>query len=148
MEVAVMFLMMPYHSGSHQDTLAQLLLTFESRLTYTDVGCQAPCNSVPTPPNFSAPYSGSSEAGIAQWYSAGLRNGWLGVRVPARAGNFSFHHRVQNGSGAHPSSYAMGTRGLFKRPGREADHLPPSSSEIRNVWSYTSISPIRLHGVV
>jgi len=25
---------------------------------------------------------------------------------------------------------------------------PPSSSEIKNVWSYTSIYPIRLHGVV
>jgi hypothetical protein len=27
------------------------------------------------------------------------------------AGNFSFHHRVQTGSGAHPISYPMGTRG-------------------------------------
>jgi hypothetical protein len=25
-----------------------------------------------------------------------------------------------------------------KRPGLEADHLPPSSAEIRNAWSYTS----------
>jgi hypothetical protein len=25
------------------------------------------------------------------------------------AGNFSLHHRVQNGSGAHPASYPMGT---------------------------------------
>jgi hypothetical protein len=35
-----------------------------------------------------------------------------------------------------------------KRLGREADHSTPSSAEIKNVWSYTSISPIRLHGVV
>jgi hypothetical protein len=28
------------------------------------------------------------------------------------------HHRVQNGSGAHPASYPMGTRGFF--PGGEA----------------------------
>jgi len=28
-------------------------------------------------------------------------------------GNFSLHHRVQNGSGAHPASYPMGTRGSF-----------------------------------
>jgi hypothetical protein len=35
------------------------------------------------------------------------------VRFPARAGNFSLHHRVQNGSGAHPASYPMGTRGSF-----------------------------------
>jgi hypothetical protein len=35
------------------------------------------------------------------------------VRFPAGAGNFSLHHRVQNGSGAHPASYPMGTRGSF-----------------------------------
>jgi hypothetical protein len=33
------------------------------------------------------------------------------VRFPAGVGNFSFHHHVQNGSGAHPASYPMGTRG-------------------------------------
>jgi hypothetical protein len=26
-----------------------------------------------------------------------------------------------------------------KRPGREADHSPPSSAEIKNAWCYTSI---------
>jgi hypothetical protein len=64
---------------------------------------------------------------IAQWYSTGIRAGWSMVRVPARAGNFSLHHRVQNGTGAHPVSYPMGIRGSFlglKRPGREADHSP------------------------
>jgi hypothetical protein len=35
-----------------------------------------------------------------------------------------------------------------KRPGHEADHLPPSSDEVKNAWSYTFTSPIRLHGVV
>jgi len=44
---------------------------------------------------------------IAQWYSAGLRAGWSG------AGNFSLHHCVQNGSGAHPASYPVGYRGFF-----------------------------------
>jgi hypothetical protein len=34
----------------------------------------------------------------------------LGVRVPAGAGNFPPHHRVQTDSGAHPSSYIMITR--------------------------------------
>jgi hypothetical protein len=51
------------------------------------------------------------------------------VRFPARAGNFSLHHRVQNGSGAHPASYPMGARGSF--PGGEADHSPPSSAEVK-----------------
>jgi hypothetical protein len=35
-----------------------------------------------------------------------------------------------------------------KRPGRKADHSPPSSAEVKNTWSYTSSPRIRLHGVV
>jgi hypothetical protein len=56
------------------------------------------------------------------------------VRFPEGAGNFYLHHRVQNGSGAHPASYSRGTRGSFpgvKRLGREADHSPPSSAEVK-----------------
>jgi hypothetical protein len=34
------------------------------------------------------------------------------------AENFSLRHRVQNGSGAHPTSYPMGIRGSF--PGGKA----------------------------
>jgi len=30
-------------------------------------------------------------------------------------GNFSFHHRVQKGSGAHPASYPTDTGGSFPR---------------------------------
>jgi hypothetical protein len=40
------------------------------------------------------------------------------VRFPTGAGNFSLHHRVQNGSGAHPASCPMGTRSSF--PGVKA----------------------------
>jgi hypothetical protein len=68
-------------------------------------------------------------AGIAQWYSAGLRAGWSGVRFSAGAGKFSLHHRVQAGLEAHPSSYPMGARGSF--PGCKAAAAwswPPSSS--------------------
>jgi hypothetical protein len=49
----------------------------------------------------------------------GPSTGWtIGVRFPADAGNFSLNHRVQNGSGAHPASYPMGTRDDF--PGGKA----------------------------
>jgi hypothetical protein len=64
----------------------------------------------------------------------GLDDRGSGVRFPAGAGNFSLSHRVQNGSGAHPASYPMGTRGSFprvKQPGREADHSPPSSAKVK-----------------
>jgi hypothetical protein len=63
------------------------------------------------------------------------------VRFPVGAGKFSLHYRVQNGSGAHPASYPMGTRGSF--PGGKAAggvkltthlHLVPRS---KNEWSYT-----------
>jgi len=32
-----------------------------------------------------------------------------------------------------------------KRPGRDIDHSPPSSAEIKNEWSFTSASPVGLH---
>jgi hypothetical protein len=49
------------------------------------------------------------------------------VRVPARAGNFYLHHRVQTGSVAQTSFYLTGTRGSF--PGRKAaGHLVPRST--------------------
>jgi hypothetical protein len=48
-----------------------------------------------------------------------------------------------------PIQWVSGAISLgIKRPGREADHLPPSSAEVNNTWSYTSTNPIRLHGVV
>jgi hypothetical protein len=66
------------------------------------------------------------------------------VRFPVGAGNFSLHHRVQNGSGAHPASYQMGTRGSVslwvKQPSCEADHSPPSSGEIKE-WLELYLHP-------
>jgi hypothetical protein len=41
--------------------------------------------------------------------------GVLGLDSRLGVGKFSLHHRVQNGSGAHPASYPMGTRGSFPR---------------------------------
>jgi hypothetical protein len=35
-----------------------------------------------------------------------------------------------------------------ERPGREADHSPPSSAKVKNAWSYTFTPRIRLLGVV
>jgi hypothetical protein len=58
---------------------------------------------------------------VSQWYSAGLRAGWSGARVPAGAGNFSLHHRVQTGSQAHPASYPVGIRDSY--PGGKAATL-------------------------
>jgi hypothetical protein len=38
----------------------------------------------------------------------------------------------------------QGTRSSFlgvKLPGREADHSPPTSAEVKKMWIYTSIPP-------
>jgi hypothetical protein len=43
-----------------------------------------------------------------------------------------------------PGALSLGV----KWPGREADHSPPTSADVKNAWSYTSAPPIRLHGVV
>jgi hypothetical protein len=48
---------------------------------------------------------------------------------------FSLLHSVQTGTQAHPASYPIGTGAIspgVKRPGREADHSPPSSAEVNN----------------
>jgi hypothetical protein len=60
--------------------------------------------------------SRDSSDGIALGY--GLEDRGSRVRFPAGAGNFSLHHHVQNGSGVHPASYPMGSRGFF--PGGKA----------------------------
>jgi hypothetical protein len=57
--------------------------------------------------------SHDSSVGIALGY--GLDDRGFRVRFPAGAGSFSLHHRVQNGSGAHPASYQMGTGDSFPR---------------------------------
>jgi hypothetical protein len=62
--------------------------------------------------------SRDSSVGIALGY--GLDDWGSRVRFPAGAGNFSHHHRVQNGSGVHPASYPMGT-GCFFPGGKVAE---------------------------
>jgi hypothetical protein len=67
-----------------------------------------PGNKPPVPTGYK---SRDSSVGIALGY--GLDDRGSRVRFQAGAGNFSLHHRVQNGSGAHPASYPMGTRSSF-----------------------------------
>jgi hypothetical protein len=69
----------------------------------------------------------------------------------AEAGNFFFTtvSRPALGPTQPPIQWVPVAISLgVKRPGREADHTPPSSAEDMKAWSYTSTPPIRLHGVV
>jgi hypothetical protein len=86
--------------------------------------------------------SRDSSVGIATGY--GLDYRMIGVRFPSEAGNFSLRHHVQTGSEAHPASYPVGV----KRPGREVDHSPPSSAEVKECVELYLHSPIRFHSVV
>jgi hypothetical protein len=71
----------------------------------------------------------------------GLDDRAIEVRLPAEAKDFSSSLCVQTGSGAHPVFCAMSTGGPFPggkaRPGRDADHSPPSSAEVEMSRSYT-----------
>jgi hypothetical protein len=60
-------------------------------------------------------------------------------------GIFSLHNHIQTVSGAHPASYPMETG---DSSGHDGDYSPPSSEEVKNVWSYTSTPPICLHSMV
>jgi hypothetical protein len=83
------------------------------------------------------PVSRGSVVGIATGYG-------LGLEFESRYGQeFSLLHFAQTGTGAHSTSYPMGTGGSFlgvKRPGREADHSPPTSVKVQKLWIYTRTS--------
>jgi hypothetical protein len=76
--------------------------------------------------------------------------GWTaGIRFQAGA-TFSYLHSVQTGSGAHRASYPMGTGGDFPgldRPGRQENHSPPFSAEVKNCGVHHH-SSICLHDIV
>jgi hypothetical protein len=80
----------------------------------------------------------------------GLDDRAIEVRFPAGPEDFSSNLCVQTGSGAHPASCTMGTGGPFTggkaRPGRDADHSPPSSAEVVNEYELYSSPSKRLHG--
>jgi hypothetical protein len=56
------------------------------------------------------------------------------IRLDDRGSRVRFPAGIRNFSGAHPASYPIGTRVLslgVKRLGRETDHSPPSSVEVK-----------------
>jgi hypothetical protein len=71
--------------------------------------------------------------------------GYPGVRSTTEAEDFSSNLCVQTGSGAHPASCTRSSGGSFPggkaRPGRDADHSPPSSVEIKKEQELYLLSP-------
>jgi hypothetical protein len=66
----------------------------------------------------------------------GLDDRAIEVRSPAEAKDFSSSLCAQTNSEAHPASCPIGTGGPFPGgkawQGRDADHSPPSSAEVKN----------------
>jgi hypothetical protein len=82
--------------------------------------------------------SRDSSVGIATGY--GLDNRMIVVRFPAGAWNSSLRHRVQTQPPIQRVPEALSLR--IKRLGREADHSPPSSAEVRECVMLYLHSPI------
>jgi hypothetical protein len=82
-----------------------------------------------------------------------LATGWTvqsGDRIPLGA---RFSSLVKTGPGANPASYTMGTRSFswVKRPGRDLDHPPSSSADVKErvqlylnppVWVFVACSGV------
>jgi hypothetical protein len=66
-----------------------------------------------------------SDYGLGDWGS-----------IPDKGRGFSSSPCVQTSYGAHTTSCTMGTGGPFlggkARPGRDADHSPPSCAKVKN----------------
>jgi hypothetical protein len=81
-----------------------------------------------------------------------LTTDWTaGVRSPTEAQDLSSNICIQTGSGAHPTSYTMGTGGSFPGVKRGRGVMltthPLLVPRLRKSRSYTSCHPKRLHGV-
>jgi hypothetical protein len=66
------------------------------------------------------------------------------VQFPAMAGILPLSNNIQTSSGAHPTFYATEYPWFsleVKWPGHEADHSPPSTTKVKNSWSYTATPP-------
>jgi hypothetical protein len=84
--------------------------------------------------------------GYLSQYNYSLRPGQSGDRIPVGA---RFSALVQNGPGAHTTSYIIGT-GSFpgvKRPGSDADHPPHLALRLKKEQSYTSTPPLGLRSL-
>jgi hypothetical protein len=88
--------------------------------------------------------SRDSSVGIATGY--GLDNQGGGSSIPVRVNNFHFSvsSRPALGSTQPAIKWVLGV----KRQGREADHSPPTSAEVKKNVDLYIHSPIRLHGVM
>jgi hypothetical protein len=78
----------------------------------------------------------------SDWLRAGRQRGRSSS--PGRVKNFLFStsSRPVPGSTQPPIQWVPGALSPgVKRPGREADHSPPTTAEVKNTWIHISTSP-------
>jgi hypothetical protein len=83
-----------------------------------------------------------SSVGIATRY------GLDGPVIDSRWGRDFPHLSIHTGPGAHPTSYKIGTGSFLvvKRPGRDGDHPPPSTADVRErveLYFYSMVQGFR-----
>jgi hypothetical protein len=86
--------------------------------------------------------SQDSVVGIATGLLAGRSRGQSSSPGMVKNFQFSISSRPTLGPSQPPNQCAPGDLSLWvKRPGREADHSPPASAEVKKIWIYTSTLP-------
>jgi hypothetical protein len=84
-------------------------------------------------------FKSNTSAGIALGY--GLDDRWFESRQGLGIFLLTTASRPALGPTQPPIQWVPGALSLgVNQPGREVDHLPPSSAEVKIVWSYTSTS--------
>jgi hypothetical protein len=81
---------------------------------------------------------GGSSVSIVPGYYMEEQESILGTGM-----DFFLLYHVQTGSGAHRSSYSVGTRDTLRvrQSESEPNHSPPFTAEILNAWTYTTTRP-------
>jgi hypothetical protein len=91
-----------------------------------------------------------SGAGIAQWYSCWATGWMIGGSSPGMVWEFFSSPPRPDRLWGLPASYSVGTGDSFPRGKAAGAWSWPQqfNAEVKNAWSYTSVSPLRLRGVV
>ena len=71
-------------------------------------------------------------------------------RIPGRAQEMFLVHITQTDCGAHLPFCSVGTGFHFRRirrPGRQVEQVLQSRAEVKNEWTYTSVTPVCFRGM-
>jgi hypothetical protein len=87
-------------------------------------------------------YPGLNRSRYSDWLRAGRPRGRRSSLGGVKNFHFSVSSRPALGPTQPPIQWTPGALSLgVKRPGCEADHLPPTSAEDKKMWIYTSSHP-------